>query len=213
MTGKIFLGLGSIGTLSGAGIGTYLYTKDSIWNHVKDRVLGNGPEFTDSWKFKFKQMKEESQDKFPELEEIKKKHSGDETKGGEALKNWCSKSYSYTYKSAFNSENKDLLKKIERYCIQSLEEKFTSLLQSGHKVLGNGTTESQTDYDANYKKIENYSTSKEGKLPEEIKSLKSSDIASKWTTLQSWCRKIQSIPFTQEGDTFKVGKELCIKTS
>ncbi|CBY92208.1 hypothetical protein HF1_02000 [Mycoplasma haemofelis str. Langford 1] len=213
MTGKLLFGLGGAGTLSGAGIGTYLYTKDSIWNHVKDRVLGNGSEFNDSWKFKFNQMKGESQDGFPELEKIKKQYSSDETRGGEALKHWCSKAYSYTYKSAFSSEDKSLLQKIEKYCIQSLGEKFTSLLQNGHKLLGNGTSESQTDYDTNYKKIETYATTKEGKLPAELKSLKSNNSASKWSVLQDWCRGIQSIPFTKEGDTFKVGKELCIKTN
>ncbi|AEG72482.1 hypothetical protein HF1_01620 [Mycoplasma haemofelis str. Langford 1] len=214
MTGKMLAGIGAAGTASGAGMGgMYLYTKDSIGNQVKDRVLGTGQEFNDSWKFKFKQMKEESQDGFPELENIKTQHSNNEETGAAALKDWCSKSYSYVYKSVFSSKDDSRLKKVEKYCIQSLGEKFTSLLTGNHKLLGNGANENQSEYSTNFNKIQNYDEATKGKLPSELKDLKSAEASTKWTVLQGWCKKIQSIPFTEEGDIFKVGKELCIKTS
>ncbi|AEW45014.1 hypothetical protein MHC_00740 [Mycoplasma haemocanis str. Illinois] len=214
MTWKVIAGLGAVGTTSGIGIGgLYLYTKDSIGNQVKGRVLGTESKFNDSWKFKFKQMKEESQVEFPELENIKTQYSDNEEKGAEALKDWCSKSYSHVYKSVFSYKNNSRLKKVEKYCIQSLQEKLTSLLTGNHKLLGNETNESQSDYSTNFNKIQNYDEANKGKLPAELKGLKSAEVSTKWVELQNWCKKIRSIPFTEEGDTFKVGKELCIKTN
>ncbi|AEG72481.1 hypothetical protein HF1_01610 [Mycoplasma haemofelis str. Langford 1] len=183
-------GLGAVGALSAAGGMGALYfgTKETIYDYVHHRVLGDSDEFDDSWQQKFGAMK----NKTGEFEHIKNK---------EDLRGWCRRSYLRTYRSLLQPSNDSFLAKVEENCIQPLAEK-----------IGESLSKEDADHKTNYKKLKDYS----GELPRALKkikeSLKDEPQDNDLKDFKAWCNSTSKKPYKGKDDsTFQLMETFCKK--
>ncbi|CBY92206.1 hypothetical protein HF1_01980 [Mycoplasma haemofelis str. Langford 1] len=207
-----FCGIG--GTCGAAAGGIILSSTETIGSLVKDQVLGTTEEFNSSWKDQHKKLIEYSGELSPELKNIKEKHNDNAREASrEALKTWCTNSYSKTYKTPISKANDSLLREVKTYCIQSVKEKLTASISKGTVLTGAGHS---NEFKENYKTLKNHDEKKDGILDSELVPLKEnsdSTFETGWSKLQMWCDKYHGTPFKGETDLFKNLKKYCIKTT
>ncbi|AEG72505.1 hypothetical protein HF1_01780 [Mycoplasma haemofelis str. Langford 1] len=203
--------LGSLGTGTAGAGGLYYGTKVSIDDKVGHDFLGNEEEFNDSWKQKHDQLLEAAEESLiPDLKNIRKTHATKANQdGANALKGWCNSIRDTSYKNIFISENKSLLDLAQKYCIQPIKDKLgTSALVD----MSNG----QSSFETNYKKLNNYDSSKNGKLDSVLQELKDSfndgKASENWGKVKEWCTSAIEKPFKGSSDnSFKLVETFCKK--
>ncbi|CBY93292.1 hypothetical protein HF1_12840 [Mycoplasma haemofelis str. Langford 1] len=210
---SLFLGAASAAT-AGVG-GAYLNSKETIGSKLGDAVLGTDDSFKESWKNqhdKLRKGNEELKD-FSELDQIKK-NSDSESAWGK-LRDWCSKSYSFTYKDIFSKEDNTRLNLTKKYCIQTTKERLGAIYTGGTKkvlaITGGGD---KSEFVTNYKKLKDQA---KDKLPDLLKEIDVSKVDNEaeqnWTKVQTWCSGIHEKPFKGVNDTFSLASKLCVKES
>ncbi|CBY93296.1 hypothetical protein HF1_12880 [Mycoplasma haemofelis str. Langford 1] len=206
------------GTTTAGLVGAHLYSKETIGNKLGDAVLGADDSFKDSWKNQHTKLTSETEDlkDFPELSKIKGNTNQD--KSWEELKNWCSKSYSFTYKTIFSKEDNTRLNLTKKYCIQTIKERLTALYSgNSKKVLDVNGDGDSSEFTANYKKLANHDEAKDGELTGVLsgidKSKADSEASANWTKAKEWCSGIHNQPFKGQVGSFKLAEKLCVKNS
>ncbi|AEW45023.1 hypothetical protein MHC_00785 [Mycoplasma haemocanis str. Illinois] len=202
---------GALGTGTAGAAGLYYGTKISIGDRVGHDFLGNKEEFNDSWKQKHEQLLESAEDSLISgLKNIRKTYNTKSNEdGANALKEWCNSIRSASYKNIFISENTSLLNLAKKYCIQPIKDK----IGTGALVdMNNG----QSNFETNYKKLDNYDVSKSGQLDSFLQELKDSFNAGKanenWGKIKEWCISEIEKPFKGSTDnSFKLVETFCKK--
>ncbi|AEW45853.1 hypothetical protein MHC_04985 [Mycoplasma haemocanis str. Illinois] len=210
---SLIFGTASIATVGVGGV--YFNSKETIGNKLENEVLGADDSFKESWKNQHAKLLKENDDlkDFSKLEQIKK-NSNSETAWTE-LRDWCSKSYSFTYKDIFSKEDNARLNLTKKYCIQSTKERLEAIYTGGTKkvlaVTGEGD---KSEFVTNYKKLKDHTKDKLPDLLKEIDTAKVDSEADKnWVKVQTWCSEIHKKPFKGESDTFKLASKICVKES
>ncbi|AEW45856.1 hypothetical protein MHC_05000 [Mycoplasma haemocanis str. Illinois] len=204
------------GTVTAGFGGAYLHSKETIGSKLGDAVLGIDDSFKDSWKNQHTKLTSETLDLkgFPELSKIKK--NTDQNKSWEELKDWCSKSYSFTYKTIFSKEDNTRLDLTKKYCIQTSKEKLEAMYKGDSKKVLDVTGErDKNEFINNYKKLENHNEESDGKLTGALlgidKGKASSEADANWTKVREWCSNIHNQPFKGQVGSFKLAEKLCVK--
>ncbi|CBY93352.1 hypothetical protein HF1_13440 [Mycoplasma haemofelis str. Langford 1] len=208
-----------LGGAASAGLGgAYFNSKETIGSKLGDDVLGKDNSFNESWKNQKSKLDKEQDDLkgFPKLSLIKKNSNTEQA--WIELRDWCSDSYSFTYKSIFSKEDNSRLNLTKKYCIQAIKERLEALYTGGNKkVLDVTGNTDQNEFISNYKKLKTHNEDTDGKLTGSLAGINKSNAESEanthWSKVKEWCSSIHGKPFKGSDNVFKLAEKLCVKAS
>lgn len=174
--GKVGLVVASVGTIGTATTyGLYEFNRETIGDKLKGTLLTKEPTDKDKWVTRATDLKGYQQEL---SEDLKKIQTGNQD--GSDIQAWCETNL----KNKFTSEDSQLFKEIQRYCVYNIKEKIGTVI-----------TDWATESDKKFKEGEQLSDEMQ-KIKDALTKQSSPDK----NALKNWCELIFKKPFKGETD-------------